>query len=251
MFRVCLGEGVGAAKNRAGEQASKGSPGLTTTPWSSLTRQDGCTYWDDFQKLTALLMIEISGNGALLVSILCVVGVCAHALKSQWAACMNLVQAWWAGEQQQELKKNTDAENLVVLSVSIMVKWLGFIWGKMKGLSWQKMYWNCKHSAEWLRLTESGGIWYYKTYLRRKNQVIQHLWHFASYYSIDTPLQFLLPLIYTLLWRARLTWLSDPQNTYLVSFFFFFHDVIHQYYFSARIHLAVLHLGIWAKIFLH
>lgn len=166
-------------------------------------------------------MIEISGNGALLVSLLCVVGVCAHALKSQWVACMNLVQAWWAGEQQQELKKNTDAENLVVLSVSIMVKWLRFTWGKMKGLSWQKMYWNCKHSDEWLRLTESGGIWYYKTCLCRKNQIIRHLWHFASFYSIDTPLQFLLPLIYTLLWRAWVTWLSDPQNTYLVSFFFF------------------------------
>lgn len=171
-------------------------------------------------------MKEISGNGALLVSLLCVVGVCAHALKSQWVACMNLVQAWWAGEQQQELKKNTDAENLVVLSVSIMVKWLRFTWGKMKGLSWQKMYWNCKHSDEWLRLTESGGIWYYKTCLCRKNQIIRHLWHFASFYSIDTPLQFLLPLIYTLLWRAWVTWLSDPQNTYLVSFFFFFFSTI-------------------------
>lgn len=106
--------------------------------------------------------MKINGNYVLYRRHFCLlfVYVCLPTLNMQWVAAADVVQAWWAGEQQQELKKNTDAENLVIVSASIMMKWYGFIWGKTKGLSQQKMYWNSKNDSDCL---SRGGVYYCKT----------------------------------------------------------------------------------------
>lgn len=147
--------------------------------------------------------------------------VFALALKRQWVAGGDVVQAWHAGEQRKELTKNSDAENLVILIVSIVTKWLRFTWGKMKGLSWQKIDWSDKQGTEWVRLPESGGICYYRTQKESAGRIrlfSVSLWFSASYYSIDTPLQFLpFLVVYMFLRRARLIWCSDPKETSLLS----------------------------------
>lgn len=149
--------------------------------------------------------MKINGNYVLYRRHFCLlfVYVCLPALNMQWVAAADVVQAWWAGEQQQELKKNTDAENLVIVSASITMKWYGFIWGKTKGLSQQKMYWNSKNDSDCL--SRGGGLLLQDFDLCRRNQIIQSLRLFASNHSIDTPLQLLPPLIYMFLWRAWLT----------------------------------------------
>lgn len=50
-------------------------------------------------------------------------------------------------------------------------------------------------TVECVRLSESGRIWHYRYWdLRRKNPISISLWLSASYYSTDTPLQYL-PLL--------------------------------------------------------
>lgn len=142
--------------------------------------------------------------------------------------CVCLLMLWRGSGWQvgmwfrrKELTKNSDAENLVILIVSIATKWLRFTWGKMKGLSWQKIDWSDKQGTEWVRLPESGGICYYRTQKESAGRIrlfSVSLWFSASYYSIDTPLQFLpFLVVYMFLRRARLTWWSDPKETSLLS----------------------------------
>lgn len=152
--------------------------------------------------------------------------VCAHALKRQWVGGKDVVQIWQAGEQQKELKKNSDTENPVILNVSIVTKWLGFTWGKTKGLSRQKMYWSQKHGTEWVRLSESGGIWYYRLRFTQEEtdhsgalygflHLITVLILYCSFFLSLWCIYFLESLTHLIVWPKRdLTTFPDMTHQY-------------------------------------
>lgn len=218
ILRSCLGqlktgpEGKPASAGW-GQSSAKSHSLLLSYPggWSLLTHLStmGCfvsidsrNYWE-----WCLSFLES------LLFVVCVC-VCAPALKRQWVTARDVVQAWYGGEQQKELKKSPDTENLVILNVSMVSKGLDLHGGGWKDCHERK----CRKSQAGYRMSQV--VWVRRDLvlqdsdLRRKNQMIQHLSvAFCTHSSVDTPLHLFLSWCWMFLRRAWLTWLSDPKET--------------------------------------
>lgn len=208
------------AENRAREAASRFRV-RTVQCWKSLSPPllpSGLVPTDTFSTMDCFVSIDSTNDWEWCISfsesLLCVcVRVCAQALKRQWVTAEDVVQTWYAGEQQKELKKNPATENLVILSVSIMPKGLG-LWGKREGLSWEKMGEVTRRvqdesgclSQEWPGTTGLRSMW-------EESDDSAPLWGSLHPSQYQHSHHLFLSSCWMFLRRARLTWLSDPKVT--------------------------------------